>query len=718
MFGEHLIRDNAVGLAELIKNGYDADASEVNVSIENIKNPEKTLIVVEDNGFGMSEETLLGPWMDIATDIKEKQKKHAVRTPAGRLPLGEKGVGRFATQRLGRFLELVTRPKNSTSELHLIVDWDRFEGDVYVEDVKLDVKKRKPEYFTGKKKTGTLLKMTKPRYRWALDDLERLQSTLIKLLLPTKENKDFRVSLSIPEFRQFETLKLDPILKKYMFKIAFEIDSTGKCKYNFFKRSPEGKEEKILGTDFLWPKINPHEWETAGPSCGAFKGEVFAWLKSPEILQKYNLTADKLKALSGVSIYRNGFRILPYGDKGDDWLGLDKRRVQDPGRRFDGSQVIGLIQIDQTKNPRLIDKTNREGLFENIEYRQFREFVLGIVDTLENQSQAERTKISEKNKSVTQKKRMEKEVKLKTDFEQLKAKVVDLEKASNKPQPQEVKLKQTEVIVSKPLLDELKKKAVVFDSGFEDYKRAVNEATKELTEEREEKRDVYLHLMGIGLAAERFAHELDVSVASLEHYFNRLEKDSVLMGNPQVKADVENVKLTLIRILNETRMMNIFRFVADDSDTSQVYEVLKLSLAAHETEIEEKNIQVSIFRKANFEVNVRKSALAQVIDNIITNSIYWLSQKTQTKERKLIIELMGIEKRLIIGNTGPALDPEIKPLLFTGPFVTRKYGGRGLGMYISSQILSMYDAEIHVLDAKAFGGKYGTVAFEIRFDKS
>src|SRR5712691_331163 len=112
IIGEDLIRDNTVGLMELVKNGYDADARIVRVELHHLQTPQETVIIVEDDGIGMTEEAICGPWFEPAHGGKEHQKETGTRTPLGRLPLGEKGVGRFAAQRLGHKLELVSRPAN------------------------------------------------------------------------------------------------------------------------------------------------------------------------------------------------------------------------------------------------------------------------------------------------------------------------------------------------------------------------------------------------------------------------------------------------------------------------------------------------------------------------------------------------------------------------------------------------------------------------------
>ncbi|EET90488.1 MAG: ATP-binding protein [Candidatus Micrarchaeales archaeon] len=718
ILGEESIRDNTVGLIELIKNGYDADADEVKVSLENLKNPEKTVITVEDDGVGMSEETIRGPWLDIATGVKDKQKQSKKRTKKERLPLGEKGVGRFAAQRLGRILEMITKPEGSDTEFYTKINWDDWDKeDVFVDDINIDIESRKPEYFTGKN-GGTLLKMSRSKYAWSIKDLERLQTALIRMLLPTRENKDFRVVLSIPEYRQYENLKLEQILEKYMFKLDFSINEEGRCKYTFYKRNADNTVEKSTNEELLWSKINPKEWEETTPSCGPFKGTLFAWLKDPQALQQYGLNADRLNALAGVSVYRDNFRVLPYGDEDDDWLGLDKRRVLSPGRRFDRSQMIGLIEIDQLGNPQLKDKTNREGLLNNTAYRDFRNFVLGAVDLLESQSQAERTKISDEKKSAAKKKQEEAEATTKKRLKELEKKLEKVEKTFEKPKEEQFKLGEDQVVIQKQELSKLKEEAQLANKAFEDSRRAWKILYDNLKDAGEEQSAIFYHLLGMGLASERFTHEVDISVSALNHYMKKLDENVRESGNPDIRDSLQNLVFILNKMMNETKLMDVFRFVTSESseDIISVYDTIKLVLEGHNEEIKEKGIEVVKYRNSDFKVKMRKSALAQVIDNVICNAIYWLSQRTnKDKKRELYIDVQGDAKRLVIGNNGQALDPSLKTSLFWIPFQSRKFEGRGLGMYISAQILKEYGATIGIVDEKRTKEKYGNVAFEIVF---
>lgn len=126
LIGEELISDEVVALTELVKNAHDADATLVRIVFRNVTTPEGTIEVVDD-GLGMDRETLLGGWMEPAASTKGTTGGR--RTGRGRRVLGEKGVGRFAADKLGRRLELVSLRAGTRGEVHAYFDWDQFDSE-------------------------------------------------------------------------------------------------------------------------------------------------------------------------------------------------------------------------------------------------------------------------------------------------------------------------------------------------------------------------------------------------------------------------------------------------------------------------------------------------------------------------------------------------------------------------------------------------------------
>ena len=105
---------------------------------------------------------------------------------------------------------------------------------------------------------------------------------------------------------------------------------------------------------------------------------VAVWDRSRDALVTSGVPRSELDAMAGVSLYRDGLRVLPYGEPGNDWLFLDQERIQAPAERIGNNQVIGLVEVDQSTNLLLRHKTNREGLIENDAFLDLRTLVRAV----------------------------------------------------------------------------------------------------------------------------------------------------------------------------------------------------------------------------------------------------------------------------------------------------------------------------------------------------
>jgi hypothetical protein len=154
LLGDQLIGSPRLAVFELVKNGYDADAETVTIRLDDI-DQDNASIVVTDDGDGMTLETIRDIWLVPAHDHREIQRKALRRTRLNRLPLGEKGLGRFAVHKLGDRIDLVTRSKGNP-ECVVSIDWTVLIGKSFLSDAEVVVSTRDPVIFKGKK-TGTQL---------------------------------------------------------------------------------------------------------------------------------------------------------------------------------------------------------------------------------------------------------------------------------------------------------------------------------------------------------------------------------------------------------------------------------------------------------------------------------------------------------------------------------------------------------------------------------
>lgn len=428
--GSELISNDAVAVIELVKNAYDAEANRVLIKFVGPLLPGQGRIEVFDDGSGMSLDVVHGAWMEPATPSKRQKTSSGSK---GRRVLGEKGIGRFAAMRLASELELITRARGSDQEVYGIFDWTQFEDEQkYLDEVLILTDERKPEVVRSDvgldalwpkhevpvecppSEQGTLLRMNNLAQAWDAERFRLIQRGLSRLISPFKVNKDFSVFLQAPEtFSEFTSEITPPVVLNYPhYTVSGTIDSLGKCDLTLEVKATgevrsvtggfvrEGKDglQYLESEAFLKLKQTTEsqlengeaEWEKKRPVCGPLQIELRIWDRDDlgNVIQQtksnlQNIRAD-LDAFAGINIYRDGFRVLPYGEPNNDWLRLDIRRVQNPTKRLSNNQIVGHISITADQNTGLKDQSNREGLDENQSYSDLREIMKSILSKIED----------------------------------------------------------------------------------------------------------------------------------------------------------------------------------------------------------------------------------------------------------------------------------------------------------------------------------------------
>lgn len=137
--GDQLIKDEGIALFELVKNSYDADATKVNIKLNHINMKNLGKISIRDNGSGMNRSLVLDHWLEPGTDYKEKQIDVSQKSPLfGRLPLGEKGIGRFGSHKLGKIINITTKT-DFNQEVEINIDWNDFDKSKYLDEAPIEI---------------------------------------------------------------------------------------------------------------------------------------------------------------------------------------------------------------------------------------------------------------------------------------------------------------------------------------------------------------------------------------------------------------------------------------------------------------------------------------------------------------------------------------------------------------------------------------------------
>ncbi len=222
LLGDQLIRDAGLAVFELVKNAYDADATSCTVTMHDITDPARASVTIEDDGVGMDLLTITDVWLEPGTDYRAKEREQKKRTTKfKRLPLGEKGVGRFAVHKLGQVIELVTR-RRGEDEVVVRIDWADFENAEYLSEVPVSAKTRKPQVFTGSQ-TGTRIEVTQLREKgWTKRKVRDLHRAITSICSPFGAPDDFVASLLLePESDWLDgLLDMKTVLQQSLFRVS------------------------------------------------------------------------------------------------------------------------------------------------------------------------------------------------------------------------------------------------------------------------------------------------------------------------------------------------------------------------------------------------------------------------------------------------------------------------------------------------------------------
>ncbi|MGJ3234360.1 ATP-binding protein [Marivirga sp.] len=386
IIGKDLITDDNIAVLELVKNSFDAGSNEAKLifrdvltelSIKDYKKYNESKIILRDTGSGMSEYDLINKWLNIAYSEKKSKKEEFNRQLAG-----NKGVGRFSCDRLGKSLVIYTKKKDEPL-LKLSIDWTEFEKiddikkniqdvDFELDEISIEqyVKETKLEKFV----TGTTLFISSLREVWDLSKIQSLKRQLERFINPNQnfEAESFNVTIEADELKKVE---LDlPESERVNGTVKNRIFNKLNFKATYIKSSISEGGETITTTlrdrgneIFTLVEQNP-----------------FNLLKNIEIhvyyLNPYSKAYFKKQTgirsvdFGSIFLFINGFRIPPYGDQGNDWLGMEQRKAQGYNRFLGRREVIGRIEIsgvdfDEDEDDFFII-SNRSGVDNNKHFEQ------------------------------------------------------------------------------------------------------------------------------------------------------------------------------------------------------------------------------------------------------------------------------------------------------------------------------------------------------------
>lgn len=673
LLGEELISDEVMAVVELVKNSYDADACRVTVTLEKVTDQENGLIRIEDDGFGMDLQTVLYDWLEPATNHKRARGGIKTRTPRGRIQLGEKGVGRFAADKLGGELELVTRKAGVEEETVVKVGWQHFEHDHYLDEVENNWFTREPVEFAGSRH-GTLLLIRKLRTGWTEAVVKRVYNGLLRLVSPTVTNMDFVIEVKSEEFPMISGRVMNPLLDTAPYRLTGKVDGQGILKVT------DGKDNFVDLRQECQGYFRKGSGEMRNPECGPFSISLNVWDLEPVNKTGTGMaraTREAVRSFSGVSIYRDGFRVWPYGERDDDWLELNQRRVNNPTLRVSNNQVIGYLEITDRDNPELRDRTSREGLIENIALADLRVLVMTTLAVLETKRF----------------KRRHPEVERKTGVA---------------PQEEDELLQ----LITRA------RKAGSGDKHNTGLKATLYEMEQFYRNRLQEERKRYnqvSRLAGTGMAAELLTDAFSRDISNVTKTLSILENVTRYNGDLEIRKLVKeltnrfeavNEKLDLMGPLyqpnpSENEPVNVIRVIAD------VVTIL-------DNRIQETGTRVMTLIPRNMEIRISEGHLMQVLMILVENALRVIKEAA-TPEPCIEIKLVSETgfKGLLVSDNGPGVPEPVRSLIFQ-PYFSARQAGRGLGLHVARDILEMYNSSVDLVFGKS---SLPGACFEMKFDR-
>lgn len=378
--GRELVARQETAVAELIKNSYDAEAKIVDLIFANTEKSGGRL-EVDDDGLGMTREQLVDGFMRIssAEKVHEPESPNYKRRRAGR-----KGIGRFAVQRLGESLEVITQTLNATKALRVKIDWNKFETGIDLTSITSRI-----EEIPKRKQEGTTLIIEKLREPWDEFSIKQVYDYVSDLIQPFPLSNKIKLSREDPGFKvnMFRVADGDlitvaddetQILGHALAVIEGYVDRAGRGFWSI-QSGRLGIDDKILpiGPDREKPTKSFQELRNVH-----FKAHYFIYSAGfiPRSLNK--IIQEMARTKGGIRVYRNGFRVRPYGDPDDDWLGLDEstrfRKILPPHAN---NNFFGFVEIIDPEGQRFDETASRERLLENKAFKELQDFVYSALKT-------------------------------------------------------------------------------------------------------------------------------------------------------------------------------------------------------------------------------------------------------------------------------------------------------------------------------------------------
>lgn len=662
--GEDLIKNESIAVLELVKNSYDAYASKCDVYFEDKKGKIDS-IHITDNGCGMNFETIKNVWLVIGTDNK---KNILSQEGVKRYPLGEKGIGRLGVHKLGRKITLISKTLHDP-EVVLNIDWRKLETANSIESFPVEINLNLfPRYF-NEGETGTKIIVESLKSNWDRRQLRDIYRNIMSLHSPFEDSSDnFDVTIRSNNNNLFAGLPtFEDIISNgglYFGSCVLSGNEIRKFKYEFKPWSTLNKistgriiTEKDL-PEYDWSlvgyrevegktKLQPYDIDLEVLKIGDIKFDIIIFEKDNIIFNYVNAEKttinDYLKENGGIRVYRDNVRIYDYGERDNDWLGIDLKRVHRVGGNISNNIILGSVRLDRKKSIGLKEKTNREGFIEDESYIAFKDainHVLSIIVRYRNEDKERLTTLYKSNKSV------------------------------------------------EPVLAELDDAIALVEeivTNNVDKEKIINCLTR-IDKQYKTVKDVLLKSANAGLNMSIVIHEIDKQVAALMGCAERGESEKILV----ISKNIEKLVRGYSAMIRKSSIAS-----------NSLSEIINTALDNYEFRFLDHGVKIiTNVGQVNYVAKLAKAQAISIVANLLDNSIYWLGYSKRSKPTIAIFVTDQIDGyySIVVSDNGPGFN--IGTDVAVKPFISGKPDGigMGIGLHIANEMMNMMGGKLMFYD--------------------
>lgn len=587
-------------------------------------------------------------------------------------------MGRLSVMRLGSRLSITTATTKDTFFNLLEIDWSEFEDlDKMIEDIKIvptrGPKKSPPGY------SGTVIRVSDLRASWSITSITEVVTWQLARITDPFSNSKRRLRIEI--LFNGERIEI-PRLEKSLLDLS-QARATGTYAISAGRPTLEinlwcgdlGKGNDPENLRIFLEKVDLRSITkeadseiaaTALATLGPFTFELYWYnrqrLRAVDSIGDRKHILRLLQRWSGVMLFRDGYRVFPYGDDDDDWLALDRRALASPGYKLNKAQFVGRVSISRIANPELIDQTNREGLKDCDEKSVLLETLQFVIQSRLRQFLDE---VVRKHRKLKTSDLDEGEHQVKS----LRGRALTSIRALERRHSEEL-----------PVLHQL-------TSIIEEMNDYFLQA-KDKAEQVEDERDRMIQLAGVGLMLEIVAHEL---ARSTEHTIDVLNKAPKGLVSSELSSLFRSLRDEMTTMNKRLRVLDPLSVSGRQKrETFDLHDLVREIFTAHTAQFRRHHVTVSVqLAKESKKVMVSgvRGMFVQILENLIQNAIYWMALKQADEDdyKPTISVILGpLPTVMEFRDNGPGVQSSLQDEVFKAFFSTKgKSRRQGLGLYIA-----------------------------------